>query len=98
LCALVYYTKTINGRRYPKAARTGPYAFAQEVRRVDGRVVTRYFGIVRVEERTDVIEMEEGHAATSPANPNGCSRNYSEFKVSQTGSETAFLASPTGTA
>jgi len=60
LCAIVYYTKTINGRRYPKAARTGPYAFAQEVSRVDGRVVTRYLGIVQVGERIDVIEMEEG--------------------------------------
>jgi hypothetical protein len=60
LCAIVYYTKTINGRRYPKAARTGPYAFAQEVSRVDGRVVTRYLGIAQVQERTNVIEMEEG--------------------------------------
>ena len=67
MCAIVYYTKTINGRRYPKAARTGPYAFAQEVTRVDGRVVTRYLGIVQVEERTDVVEMEEG----SPDNQSG---------------------------
>jgi hypothetical protein len=67
LCAVVHYTKTINGRRYPKAARTGPYAFAQEVTRVDGRVVTRYLGIVQVsEERTDVIEMEEGSNDNPP--------------------------------
>jgi hypothetical protein len=66
LCAIVYYTKTINGRRYPKAARTGPYAFAQEVTRVDGRVATRYLGIVQVEERTDVIEMEEGSHGHRP--------------------------------
>ena len=30
---------------------------------------------------------------TSPSNPNRCSRNYSEFRVGQTGSESAFLAS-----
>jgi len=60
MCAIAHYTKTINGRKYPKAARTGPYAFAQEVTRVDGRVVIRYIGIVQVEGRTDVIEMEEG--------------------------------------
>ena len=59
MCAIVFYTKTINGRRYPKAARTGPFAFAQEVNRVNGRVVTRYLGIVQVEERTDVVETEE---------------------------------------
>jgi len=70
MCAIVYYTKTINGRRYPKAARTGPYAFAQEVTRVDGRVVTRYIGIVQIsEEGTDVIEMEEGSNDHKPEQP-----------------------------
>ena len=70
MCAIVFYTKTINGRRYPKAARTGPYAFAQEVTRVDGRVVTRYLGIVQVlEERTDVIEMEEESNDHKPGEP-----------------------------
>jgi hypothetical protein len=69
MCAIVYYTKTMNGRKFPKAARTGPYAFAQEVRRVDGRVVTRYIGIVRVEEGTDVIEVEEGSNDRRPEQP-----------------------------
>jgi hypothetical protein len=69
VCAIVYYTKTINGRRYPKAARTGPYAFAQEVTRVNGRIVTRYLGIVKVEERTGVIEMEEGSHGHQPGQP-----------------------------
>ena len=69
MCAIVFYTKTINGRKYPKAARTGPFAFAQEVRRVDGRVVTRYIGIVQVEGTTDVIEMEEGSNDHKPREP-----------------------------
>ncbi len=64
MCATVYYRKWVKGRIYPKAARTGPYAFAQEVKRVNGKVVTRYIGIVKVlagdaaaiENRTDVIE------------------------------------------
>ena len=59
MCAIVFYRKRINGRLFPKAARTGPYAFAQEVRRVDGRVVTRYIGIVQLPQGTDVIEREE---------------------------------------
>jgi hypothetical protein len=57
LCATVLYRKWIKGRLYPKAARTGPFAFAQEVNRVDGRVVTRYIGIVEVPDRMDVVEM-----------------------------------------
>jgi len=56
MCAIVFYKKQINGRIYPKAARTGPYAFAQEVRRVDGKVVTRYIGILKVPDGEDVIE------------------------------------------
>jgi hypothetical protein len=59
LCAIVLYRKQIRGRLYPKAARTGPYAFAQEVTRINGKVVTKYIGIMKVEE-TDVIETEEG--------------------------------------
>ena len=54
MCAIVFYRKQINGRIYPKAARTGPYAFAQEVSRVDGRVVTRYLGIVQVPEEGEM--------------------------------------------
>ena len=57
MCATVLYRKWIRGRLYPKAARTGPFAFAQEVNRVDGRVVTRYLGIVEVPDRVDVAEM-----------------------------------------
>jgi hypothetical protein len=59
----------MKGRLYPKAARTGPYAFAEEVRRVDGRVVSRYVGIVQVPERTNVIEMEEGSRDHQPSQP-----------------------------
>ncbi len=56
MCAIVYYTKQIKSRLYPKAARTGPYAFAEEVYRVDGRVVTKYIGIRRVHETGVVVE------------------------------------------
>jgi hypothetical protein len=69
LCAIVFYRKTINGRLYPKAARTGPYAFAEEVRRADGRVVSRYIGIVQVPEKANVIEMEEGSHGHQPGQP-----------------------------
>jgi hypothetical protein len=64
LCATVFYRKRINGRLYPQAARTGPYAFAEEVRRVDGRVVSTYRGIVQVPERANVIE--NGGGVTRP--------------------------------
>jgi hypothetical protein len=37
LCAIVFYRNRIKGRLYPKASRIGPYAFAEEVRRVDGK-------------------------------------------------------------
>ena len=58
LCATVFYKKWIRGRLYPKAARTGPFAFVQEVSRVDGRVVTRYIGIVHVPDGTKAVKME----------------------------------------
>ncbi len=61
MCATVHYTKHVKGRLYPKAARTGPYAFAQEVSRVDGRVISRYMGIRMLSERADVIEKGEEH-------------------------------------
>ena len=72
MCATVLYRKPIRGRLYPKAARTGPYAFAQEVSRMRGKVVTRYIGIMRVPkgsviengdgtDGTNVIEKREGH-------------------------------------
>ncbi len=69
MCATVFYRKHIKGRLYPKAARTGPYAFAQGVSRVNGRVVTRYLGIVQVEERANVVEREEGSNADQPGEP-----------------------------
>jgi len=56
MCAIVFYRKQINGKVYPRAGRTGPYAFAQEVRRVDGKVVTTYIGILRVPDKESVIE------------------------------------------
>ena len=82
MSATVFYRKLIKGKLYPKAARTGPYAFAQEVRRVNGRVVTRYIGIVKVLARdaaviensggadgTDVIEKRGEADADSPSEP-----------------------------
>jgi hypothetical protein len=69
LCAIVFYKKRIRGKLYPKAARTGPYAFAQEVSRVDMRVVTRYLGIMQIPERVDVKEMEEGSHDHQPGQP-----------------------------
>jgi len=57
LCATVFYKKWVRGKLYPKAARTGPFAFAQEVSRVDGRVVTRYIGIVQVPDGTKIVQM-----------------------------------------
>jgi hypothetical protein len=59
LCATVFYTKRIGGRLYPRAARTGPYAFAEEVSRVNGKVVSKYLGIRRLPDAPDVIEIEE---------------------------------------
>ena len=58
MCATVFYKKWVRGKLYPKAARTGPFAFAQEVSRVDGRVVTRYIGIVQVPDGIKVAKME----------------------------------------
>ncbi len=44
---------------YPKAARTGPYAFAEEVRRVNGKVVTTYLGIRELPNEVNVTEIRE---------------------------------------
>jgi len=65
LCAIVFYRKRINGQLYPKAARTGPYAFAQEVKRANGKVVTRYLGILKVPDKKHIEETDEH--ADSPA-------------------------------
>jgi hypothetical protein len=72
LCAIVFYKKVIKGKTYPRAARTGPYAYAQEVVRIDGKVVTKYIGIVRIPERAaiaddiqaDVMENENEQVVT----------------------------------
>ena len=69
MCATVFYKKWIRGKLYPKAARDGPYAFAEEVSRVNGRVVSRYLGIVKLPEKADVIEMEEGSDDHQPSEP-----------------------------
>jgi hypothetical protein len=63
------------------------------LRRVDGRVVTRCLGIVRLPESADVIEKEKGRTVTRPANKNRFSRSYSEFRSAHPDSESAFLAS-----
>jgi len=59
LCATVYYTKQVKGRLYPKAARTGPYAYANEVSRVRGKVVSKYVGIVKILEGTEDTNVVE---------------------------------------
>jgi len=69
LCATILYRKVIKGRLYPKAARAGPYAYAQEVTRVNGKVVTKYVGIVRVPERKDVVEKGGEESAHQPGQP-----------------------------
>ena len=59
MCATVYYTKQVKGRLYPKAARTGPYAYANEVSRVRGKVVSKYVGIVKIPEGTEDTNVVE---------------------------------------
>lgn len=56
MCATVFYTKLINGRLYPKAARAGPFAYANEVSGVQGKVVSKYVGIAKVPDNTNVVE------------------------------------------
>ena len=62
--------KVVKERRYSRAARTGPYAYAQEVTRANGKVVTKYLGIVNVPEGEDVERPEgtrNGDNAGEPA-------------------------------
>ncbi|MDV3243969.1 MAG: hypothetical protein LYZ66_02190 [Nitrososphaerales archaeon] len=69
MCAKVLYTKRIKGKLYPKAARTGSYAFAEGVSRVHGKIVSSYVGIGRVPEAADVIEIggkADGHFSSEP--------------------------------
>ena len=99
------------------AGRTGPYAFANEVRRVGGKVTSKYVGILKVPEGkgVDIVETRPGkevesksgpdvieteakeHAVgtgsrTSPSNPKRFSGRLSDFRKSQTDSETRFLS------
>ncbi|MDG7018631.1 MAG: hypothetical protein JRN73_09810 [Nitrososphaerota archaeon] len=67
MCATVYYRKSKGGRLYPKAARTGPYAYAQEVTRVNGKVATKYIGIVKVLESQEMAERRGGETDDDPA-------------------------------
>ena len=69
LCAIVFYNKRIRGRLHPKVARTGPFAFAQEVCRVKGQAVTKYLGIVKLPEKADVIETGEESNDHNPERP-----------------------------
>ena len=50
MCAMIFYRKRIRGRLYPVAARTGPYAFANEVTRVGGKIISMYVCILKVPE------------------------------------------------
>ena len=63
----MYYRKSKGGRLYPKAARTGPYAYAQEVTRVNGKVVTKYIGIVKVPESQEMEDRQGGETGDNPA-------------------------------
>lgn len=69
MCATVFYRKRIRGQLYPKAARTGPYAFAQEVKRVNGRVVTKYLGIAKVPEGVTTAEGPKADAIENGREP-----------------------------
>ena len=118
MCAVVFYRKLVRGRLYPVKARTGPYAFANEVTRVGSKIASKYVGIVKVPEGkkvdvperrlgkepietksgTDVVEAEaeedvvETGSRTRPANANRFSGRFSDFRKSQTDSETRFLS------
>lgn len=121
MCTVVFYRKRIRERLYPVKARTGPYAFANDVTRVGGKVTSKYVGILQVPEGkrvgiietgpsenvvetklgtvvietkagNDVVETERGRARTSPVDPRRFSKGYSDFRVSETESETRFLA------
>ena len=49
--AHVYYTKTLNGRIYPKARQNGEnVSYLNEVKRENGRVKSKYLGIFKVPE------------------------------------------------
>ena len=53
--AQVFYYKVINGARFPKASRTDPrVAFCHEVSREGRKVKTRYLGIKRAPEDTQI--------------------------------------------
>ena len=58
MCTVVFYRKRIRERLYPVKARTGPYAFANDVTRVGGKVTSKYVGVVQVPEgkRVGIIE------------------------------------------
>lgn len=71
MCATVFYRRMIKGRLYPRAARTGPYAYAQEVTRVGGRVVTKYVGIAKVSEGQDRTERGETETEDVIEKPEG---------------------------
>lgn len=54
------------GGPYPKAAWTGPYARAQEVTSVNGKVVAKYTGIVQLPEKVDVVERGGEESSDKP--------------------------------
>ena len=61
--ALVFYTKVIGGARFPKASRTDPrVAFCHEVTREGSKVRTRYLGIKRAPEDTQIQVKSNGDA------------------------------------
>ena len=54
---LTYYTKRVNGKLYPKAARTDPsQAYCVDVSRVDGKVVSKYQGVRTVPKGEEIEE------------------------------------------
>lgn len=63
--SLVYYTKIINGRLYPKKAREGGrFAFVNEVKREGERVKTKYLGIKEVPKGAEVEARREDETPT----------------------------------
>ena len=55
----VFYTKTVNGRTYPKQRIPGKrLVFANDVYRKEGKVVSRYVGIVEAPKDAEVEERD----------------------------------------
>ena len=56
MISISFWTVVINGRLFPKAARTGDYAYSHEVWRKGSKFKTRYLGIQRVPQNVCVVK------------------------------------------